>query len=186
LARYIELAPLGRRFLALLLDGVLLTLIYVIASNTDFRYGFSFSWVARGTGSIVVWRYFLSLLFAQIPTFIYFLVLETVTNGLTLGKSVMGVRVAENGQPASRKACLIRNVVRLVDYLPVSYLVGILSVSVDRKMRRVGDIVAGTVVVRWPIRERPNPSPAPRTVYPSSTKVPRKASSPSKTRSPPT
>ena len=50
--------------------------------------------------------------------------------------------------------------------------------SLDKRNRRVGDRVAGTVVVRWPIRDRPQPTPAPMTVYPQSTRVPRKAAMP--------
>ncbi len=177
LARYIEVASPGRRLLALLIDGLVLLLLQLAAYNLGLRVELTSPWGLPIVGSYPLWipRCLLYLLLANTPHFAYFLVLEPATQGFTIGKRLTGIRVAEGGRPACVKACAVRNILRVVDYMPTSYLVGIVSVLLDRRSRRVGDLLAGTVVVRWPIRERPQPTPAPTTVYPESTKVPRTA-----------
>lgn len=78
---------------------------------------------------------------------LYHLVLETAT-GRTVGKAVAGIAVrAEEGGPASGRAVLVRTVLRVVDWLPVGYLLGALSILASDERQRVGDRVAGTVVV---------------------------------------
>lgn len=71
-------------------------------------------------------------------------------SGQTPGKRRYGIRVvAAGGGPASPKAVAIRSLVRIVDSLPVSYLVGLLSMvhTGPARRQRIGDIAAGTIVV---------------------------------------
>jgi uncharacterized RDD family membrane protein YckC len=69
--------------------------------------------------------------------------------GATVGKSLVKIRVAsEDGSPATLRAALVRNVARLVDWLPLFYLVGIVALVVSDGHRRLGDRWADTVVVR--------------------------------------
>jgi len=185
LVKYLEVASVERRFLAGMVDGLVLLPLQVLASGL--RLVPSLPWGSPWVvGAEAYWvravGYSLSLLIGLIPGLVYFLVLECVTHGLTLGKKLAGIRVVEGAHPASARACAVRNVLRAVDYLPFSYGVGILSMSVDKRNRRVGDRVADTVVIRWPIRDRPEPTPAPMTVYPQSTRVPGKAAMPKATR----
>ena len=73
-----------------------------------------------------------------------------VRDGQTLGKRRYGIRVvAVDGGPAGARAIAIRNVLRIVDSLPVSYLAGLLSMvrSGPSRRQRIGDIAAGTIVV---------------------------------------
>ncbi|MWG34735.1 RDD family protein [Halomarina oriensis] len=68
--------------------------------------------------------------------------------GRTVGKHLVAIRVRNaDGSPLTLRSSLVRNVVRLVDFLPVSYVVGIVAFAVSDR-RRLGDRLADTVVVR--------------------------------------
>ena len=69
--------------------------------------------------------------------------------GKTLGKYLVGIRAAnEDGSALSLRSSLIRNVARLVDFLPVFYVVGIVVLVLSEEPKRLGDRFGGTVVVR--------------------------------------
>jgi uncharacterized RDD family membrane protein YckC len=81
----------------------------------------------------------------------YFVLLEWLWEGRTLGKRMFGLRViSADGSPASFTAVLIRNLLRVVDFLPVFYGVGLLAVVLSSRSQRLGDLAAGTFVVRAP------------------------------------
>ncbi|WP_135661878.1 RDD family protein [Halorhabdus rudnickae] len=69
--------------------------------------------------------------------------------GKTLGKYLVSIQVTRpDGSSPSFLGSLLRNVLRLIDWLPVFYLVGIVTVAVSKTDRRLGDRVGNTVVVR--------------------------------------
>ncbi len=79
----------------------------------------------------------------------YFMLFEILWNGQTPGKRILGLRVMrESGYPLRPVDAVIRNVVRIVDWLPVFYGVGILAMLLNQRSRRLGDFAAGTIVVR--------------------------------------
>src|SRR5439155_12152122 len=80
----------------------------------------------------------------------YFLLFEALNDGRTPGKRVLGIRVVmDTGHRVTFTAAAVRNLVRIVDAQPlVSYLVGLGFVLFHPQIKRLGDIVAGTVVVR--------------------------------------
>jgi uncharacterized RDD family membrane protein YckC len=84
------------------------------------------------------------------PTLIYFLyhpVLEVATRGRTPGKRAAGIRIVTvEGQTPDVSALLIRNVFRLVDSLPVFYVVGLVTVLLSARQVRIGDMAAGTLL----------------------------------------
>lgn len=68
--------------------------------------------------------------------------------GKTIGKALVNVRVTGvGGSEVTLGAALIRNVVRLVDWLPGLYLVGVVGTLVSERNQRLGDRLAGTAVV---------------------------------------
>ncbi|MER3496943.1 MAG: hypothetical protein C4320_09400, partial [Armatimonadota bacterium] len=93
----------------------------------------------------------LLVLFAALP-FLYFIVLEGLWNGKTLGKAVFSIRVRlADGTPVSFFAATIRNFLRPADMLPpVTYLVGSAAMFLNPRLQRIGDLVANTVVVYEP------------------------------------
>jgi len=73
---------------------------------------------------------------------------ETLTNGQTVGKRVLGIAVVKvDGTPVTFMSALVRNVVRVVDALPGTYLVGAVAIFASSRNQRVGDMAAATVVV---------------------------------------
>ena len=89
----------------------------------------------------------------------YPIMFEALWNGCTPGKKAMSLRVvAADGAPVGWLAAITRNLLRTVDMLPFGYAAGLVSSLVDAHARRLGDLVAGTLVVH-DARER-HPAPA--------------------------
>jgi len=79
----------------------------------------------------------------------YDVAFEVLASGRTPGKRWNGLQVVRSaGQPITFLPSATRNLLRLIDWLPGFYLVGIASIFASAKNQRLGDIVAGTVVVR--------------------------------------
>ena len=82
-----------------------------------------------------------------VAAIVYFALLEGLF-GDTVGKAVVGIRVTDlNGRPASWRAVVTRNVLRVIDYLPGFYLVGALVAGFSPRRQRIGDHLGGTLVV---------------------------------------
>ena len=74
---------------------------------------------------------------------------EVKRDGATPGKRVMGIRVVQrNGAPVGWGPSVLRNLLRTADFLPVGYGFGLLSILFSGSFRRLGDLAAGTVVIR--------------------------------------
>lgn len=79
----------------------------------------------------------------------YPLVFELVWSGQTPGKRAVGIRVVQaDGAPLAPLAAVTRNVVRLVDFLPVYYIIGVVVMLADGKSRRLGDMAAGAICIK--------------------------------------
>jgi uncharacterized RDD family membrane protein YckC len=78
----------------------------------------------------------------------YFAIFEAIWNGQTPGKRYAQLRVMkDDGRPITVYDSVARNLLRVVDSLPIFYGVGIISVFLSKQNKRLGDFVAGTVVV---------------------------------------
>lgn len=78
----------------------------------------------------------------------FYPVIFEVYKGATPGKSAFGLIVVnDQGLPVSFGASLTRNLFRFVDFLPLFYFIGATSLMMNKKRKRVGDIVAGTTVI---------------------------------------
>jgi len=90
----------------------------------------------------------LSLVLMFLLEWFYGVFFETLLAGRTPGKVVLSIRVVRvDGSPGRFQDFMLRNLLRAVDFLPVLYGVGLIAMVLDDRMRRVGDMVAGTVVV---------------------------------------
>src|SRR4029078_5649079 len=88
----------------------------------------------------------------------YYMVFEILWNGQTPGKRLVGVRVMrENGYPIRPVDAVIRNLVRIVDWLPATYGIGVLTMLLNKRSKRLGDFASGTIVVREGARTRVAP-----------------------------
>jgi uncharacterized RDD family membrane protein YckC len=78
----------------------------------------------------------------------YWVVCEVWLDGQTLGKRALGLRVVNaDGTPITWLPSVVRNLLRVVDVLPGVYGVGLASTLIDPYGRRLGDVVAGTMVI---------------------------------------
>ena len=78
----------------------------------------------------------------------YGVVFEVFGNGATPGKRAQGLKVIhDDGTPIRLPASLIRNLLLVIDFLPVFYVTGLVSMSLTARFCRLGDLVAGTLVV---------------------------------------
>jgi uncharacterized RDD family membrane protein YckC len=128
----------GRRFLAVLVDGIIGIIWTYPFLDIDKGPGY-FHFELKGAGFAAAFA--ISL--------VYFTLMEGVF-GATVGKFATGIRVVkEDGSKADIPAALIRNILRIVDYLPVfiPYLVGAILVWTSPTKQRLGDRIAKTVVV---------------------------------------
>lgn len=79
----------------------------------------------------------------------YFIFWEMVTNGRSPGKRALGLRVVRRGGlPIDLRSSMVRNLMRIVDLLPANYCVGLASILLSPQCERLGDHVAGTIVIR--------------------------------------
>jgi uncharacterized RDD family membrane protein YckC len=79
----------------------------------------------------------------------YYIFFEMLWNGQTPGKRLVGLRVLRSdGTPITLTESIIRNLVRFVDFLPLFYGLGVVVMFVNAQSRRLGDLAAGTLVVR--------------------------------------
>ncbi len=96
-----------------------------------------------GTGSVIG----ILLLLYFLVSWLYPIVFEASV-GMTPGKRLFGLIVIhENAAPLTLGGAIIRNLLRVVDFLPSLYVVGLVSTVVDNRFRRLGDLAAGTLVV---------------------------------------
>ena len=79
----------------------------------------------------------------------YYIVFELAWGGRTPGKRVAKIRIVRaDGGPAGASEIVVRNLVRMIDMLPVGYLIGLITMLANRQARRLGDFAAGTLVVK--------------------------------------
>jgi uncharacterized RDD family membrane protein YckC len=146
-----DIAGIGSRGAAALVDTALQVgalVIVGIALTSGFIAGTAFLPFldGEGAGVLLVGLFSLGILLINGG---YFMLFEIVWNGQTPGKRLVGVRVIrENGYPIRPVDAVIRNLVRIVDWLPGVYGVGVLTMLLNKRSKRLGDFASGTIVVR--------------------------------------
>lgn len=143
-----DVADIGSRFLAILIDSMIQGVIFVLIFIGIALVGSQLSAVPLprpindALGIILILVLFL-------VQFGYFLFLEIFMNGQTPGKRLFHLRVIrENGYPLSAIDSIIRNLVRIIDFFPFAYGVGVITMFANKRAKRLGDFAAGTIVVK--------------------------------------
>jgi len=151
-----RVAGIGSRFLAALVDSLLIILLQAIvtlliilvsvvvlsldgSSLSDFfeSEDSALAWLAAGLG-LLAFAFFWG----------YYIFFELLWNGQSPGKRWVGLRVIRaDGAPISLAESIIRNLIRLVDFLPAYYGLGVVTMFINSQSRRLGDLAAGTLVV---------------------------------------
>jgi uncharacterized RDD family membrane protein YckC len=152
-----ELAGLGSRFFALAAD---LTLQVVAVTIVFSLIGLAAGPLAVASASLPRWlvgdqRVFQAFVVALVSAMLfaiffgYFIIFELWWSGRTPGKRLVGIRVVRDaGFPLDPGAAIVRNVVRLADVALGFYAVSAIVALLSPENKRLGDIAAGTIVVR--------------------------------------
>lgn len=143
-----DVAGIGSRFLAAIIDTLLIIIAEVVVL-------FAAGALANATGVFEQLNAAESVIaaLAGLAAFIilwgYYIVFELVWSGQSPGKRLIGLRVVrDGGRPITFLASAIRNLIRLVDFLPALYGVGVVTMFIDKRSRRLGDLAGGTLVVK--------------------------------------
>jgi uncharacterized RDD family membrane protein YckC len=153
-----EIAGIGSRFLALAIDMLIQGLLTV-----GIGYGLSLidldklrldekipdlSHSLSGAGFLCL----LALIWLG-----YYIILEATWNGQTIGKRALNIRVRkELGYAPNLWDIMLRNIIRLVDFLPFGYSIGFITMFCNKNAKRLGDYAAGTIVVKELPRQKLN------------------------------
>ena len=146
-----QIAGIGSRFLAIIIDviiqGIFMAGLIVLMGilKIDSLHSNITDWATSLLGTTVIFLSFMIWIG-------YYIILEAVFNGQTIGKMVIHLRVRkELGYAPNFWDILLRNLIRPVDFLPFGYTVGFIAMFLNRKAKRLGDYAAGTIVVKeWP------------------------------------
>lgn len=134
------------RFLAFAIDLIIRGIILFVLSLAAIPFG------SMGLGG----GFFLIFLFAI--EWLYPVLFEVYWRGQTPGKKVLGISVINDDlTPVTLGSSLVRNLLRTVDFLPLFYLVGLVTMLSNRRFQRLGDLAAGTLVIA--VREPSRPLP---------------------------
>jgi len=137
-----ETAGMASRLLAAMIDLTIQVLLVFVISFA----GFGLESVGNGLGGFgtaVLYASFFLVLFGYPAGF------ETLWRGKTPGKAAMGLRVVTvEGAPVRFRHAAIRSILGLVDKFAMSGMIGVIAVLVSRRNQRLGDMVAGTIVLR--------------------------------------
>lgn len=138
------LAGLGSRFMAAFLDTLILVGLLLLVALSEAV------WIGtRPFGkSGDIWIDALATLIFFLVFWGYYIIFEIAWKGQTPGKRWAGIRVIKDtGRPINVFEAIARNLVRLIDYLPGFYGVGVVAILLNSRNQRLGDLVAGTLVV---------------------------------------
>lgn len=151
-----SVAGLGSRFVALLVDKLItyvsygvLILVVVLAFSAASRFQEQMDKLSMWFLAGLVLVYF-------VINWGYFALFEAYWQGQTPGKRVMKLRVIkDSGRQITLFESLARNLLRFVDELPGFYLIGVITMLCNKRNKRLGDLVGGTLVVHERTDEQP-------------------------------
>ncbi len=139
-----DIAGIGSRFLAALIDHIIIAVVLSLSCI-----GLSLAASSLNLGldeGLIVGLFGLGMYLSLCAYHIFF---ETLWNGQTPGKRMIGLRMVRvGGRPIGFVGSAVRNIIRLADFLPILYGLGVMVMFIDKRSRRLGDIAAGCLAVR--------------------------------------
>ena len=145
-----QVSGIGTRFLAAMVDTLIIVVLQVVVNLAVLLIatqlmGSLDDWDSGPIG----WLVALFGLIAFAFLWGYYVFFEVLWNGQSPGKRWVGLRVIRaDGTPITFVESLVRNLVRIIDFLPAYYGIGVVTMFINAQSRRLGDLAAGTLVVR--------------------------------------
>ena len=137
-----EAAGIGYRLLAALLDEtfkIIYIIIWIIILGLSHK---NDSAIYNGDGTYTLYTL---LIIAALPYTLYYFLSELFMNGQSFGKKIVAIKVVKlNGTQPGVSSYMIRSLLRIID----NGLVGLLTIAVTEKSQRLGDLAAGTTVIK--------------------------------------
>jgi uncharacterized RDD family membrane protein YckC len=142
----LPVAGIGYRCLAWLVDATLLFFFWVVAYFVFTLLVLDVVGFFQGLSGLGQALLGVGLFATQ---WLYWTLTEVFLNGQTLGKRLLGIRVVRaDGSPVGLYESAVRNLCRVVDFIPLLYATGCITMLLTRQHRRLGDLLAGTLLVR--------------------------------------
>lgn len=136
----VNVAGPSRRAVAYVVDLLIRICIFFVFAMVASMAGFDIEFEGWSTGVLLVVAFVLE--------WGYYILFESLWNGQTPGKRAMSLRaVKEGGVPLTFLDVVLRNLLRGADWLPAFNVVGLVVMAFDGRFRRLGDLVAGTMVI---------------------------------------
>lgn len=151
-----RVAGIGSRFLAALVDSILIVvlltlttlLVWILTLILEQARVLSLANLLGGSDRVLAWVAGGLGLLSFVFLWGYYILFELLWNGQTPGKRWAGLRVIRtDGAPITLVESIVRNLVRLIDFLPFYYGIGVVTMFIHSQSRRLGDLAAGTIVV---------------------------------------
>ena len=138
-----EAAGIGYRILATLLDGVFIgiyiAIVFILCVSMGFNYFYESNQYMASTLLIIL----------GLPILLYHFLSETFMNGQSLGKKILKIKVIKlDGTQPGIGSYLIRSLFRIIDIQLFNGLVALISVAASNHGQRLGDMAAGTTVIK--------------------------------------
>jgi uncharacterized RDD family membrane protein YckC len=153
IAFYYELAGLGSRFLALLIDMVIqitaAIVLFIVAVQGAASAAALAKLIHLSEKALASTVFAVGILLFFVLFYGYFVIFEKLWNGQTPGKRLLGIRVVrDGGYPVELVGSIIRNLVRIIEQILGFYVISVVSMLLSPENKRLGDYAAGTIVVR--------------------------------------
>jgi uncharacterized RDD family membrane protein YckC len=146
-------AGIGSRFVAVLIDHLIMGGVFLVVG---LLWGVLVGSVANRVNLLGKWVLAVFIALNFVLYWGYFTLFEAFWRGQTPGKHVMKLRVIkDSGRQITLFEAMSRNLLRIIDYLPAFYLAGVIAMLSTKRHQRLGDLVAGTIVVHERSDEQP-------------------------------
>lgn len=144
-----ELAGLGSRFIAFFVDTLIQSTLLIISYIIIIASELGFADTIIGFESFDSYIIAIGLILAFMILYGYYIFFDMILSGQSPGKKLAKIRVIkQNGEAIGFLDSFIRNILRLVDFLPVFNLLGMAFITFNKDYKRLGDLAANTVVVK--------------------------------------
>ncbi|MES2515549.1 MAG: RDD family protein [Bacteroidota bacterium] len=136
-------AGVGYRILATLLDGVFIVVYALLMLLMFTQFGFNYFYSSNQYLATTL------IIICGLPVLMYHFLSETLMNGQSFGKKIIGIKVVKlDGTQPGISSYVLRSILRIIDLQLFSGVIGLITVVVSDNSQRLGDMAAGTTVIK--------------------------------------